>query len=57
MTFFFIAWMLLTVACYRTLPNTLKFWSERTMFYIHGHSNGTHPSNVLADGQPFRLSV
>ncbi|KAJ1309949.1 hypothetical protein OPQ81_006708 [Rhizoctonia solani] len=28
LTFFFIAWALLTVACYRTLPNTLKFWGE-----------------------------
>lgn len=53
LTFFFIAWMLLTVACYRTLPNTLKFWSERTMFYLHGNETDT-TARVLG-GQTFSL--
>jgi hypothetical protein len=33
----FIGWMLTLVAAYRALPGTLTFWSERTMFYLHGN--------------------
>ncbi|GAB1517232.1 hypothetical protein RhiTH_000276 [Rhizoctonia solani] len=52
MTFFFIAWALLTIACYRTLPSTLKFWSERTMFYLHGYGNETDANaRMLTRGQ------
>ncbi|QRW26988.1 hypothetical protein RhiXN_01583 [Rhizoctonia solani] len=49
---FFIAWALLTIACYRTLPSTLKFWSERTMFYLHGYGNETDANaRMLTRGQ------
>ncbi|CAE6420483.1 unnamed protein product [Rhizoctonia solani] len=52
LTFFFIAWALLTIACYRTLPSTLKFWSERTMFYLHGYGNETDANaRMLTRGQ------
>ncbi|CAE6425320.1 unnamed protein product [Rhizoctonia solani] len=47
LTFFFISWALLTVACYRTLPSTLHFWSQRTMFYLHGHANETDADTAL----------
>ncbi|CCO28843.1 hypothetical protein RSOLAG1IB_00516 [Rhizoctonia solani AG-1 IB] len=52
LTLFFAAWALLTVACYRTLPSTLQFWSERTMFYLHGYGNETDVNaRMLTGGQ------
>ncbi|KAH7340698.1 hypothetical protein B0J17DRAFT_652441 [Rhizoctonia solani] len=57
LTFFFIAWALLVIACYRTLPNTLEFWTERTMFYLHGHANETSVGARAFGGRhPFALA-
>lgn len=47
-TLMLIGWLLTVVAAYRTLPETLGWWSERTMFYLHGNETTIDRGMALA---------